>query len=157
MVSRDKLMPLSLIALAAAGACVQRTDVAAEERTIRDLEKRWVQAVAAKDTAAIANMYAEDAEFLVPDAPRVSGRAAIRAAWAQLLQAPNLAFHFEPTKVVVSSAGDIAYETGSYHLAHDLPKGRRFEDAGKYVVAWRKVGNEWKVVYDIFNSDKPPS
>jgi uncharacterized protein (TIGR02246 family) len=151
-----KLLHMCLLALAAvAGACVQRTDVAAEERAIRDLDKKWVEAVAVKDTVAVTNMYAEDAEFLVPEAPRVSGRAAIRSAWAQLLQAPNLAFHFEPTRVFVSSAGDIAYETGSYHLAYDLPKGKRLEDVGKYVVAWRKLGNEWKVQYDIFNSDKP--
>ena len=34
--------------------------------------------------------------------------------------------------------------------------GDRFgEDVGKYVVVWRKVGDEWKAAADIFNSDKP--
>jgi len=31
------------------------------------------------------------------------------------------------------------------------------EQPGKFVVTWRKVGGNWKVQYDIFNSDKPPA
>jgi len=162
----DGLLQASLLALAAAvGGCVQRADVATEERVIRDLDKKWVQAVAAKDTTAIANTYAEDANFLAPGAPRASGRAAVRQAWVGLLKAPNLVLTFEPTKITIASSADIAYETGSYHLGYDLPKAkrvkgraapksRRLEDTGKYVVAWKKVNGEWKVQYDIFNSDK---
>src|SRR5207247_8545314 len=52
----DGLLQVTLLAVAAAvNACVQRADVATEERLIRDLDKKWVQAVAAKDTTAIAN------------------------------------------------------------------------------------------------------
>ena len=161
----DGLLQASLLALAAAvGGCVQRADVATEERVIRDLDKKWVQAVAAKDTTAIANTYAEDANFLAPGAPRASGRAAVRQAWVGLLKSPNLVLTFEPTKITIASSADIAYETGSYRLGYDLPKpkrvkgrvakARRVEDTGKYVVAWKKVNGEWKVQYDIFNSDK---
>src|SRR3989441_8146337 len=150
------LLRLGLIALTAAtGACVERADVATEERVIRDLDKKFLRAVAAKDTLAIGNIYAEDGEFLPQGAPRVTGRAAIRSAWAQFLKTPNLSLSFEPTKVVVSSMGDMVSETGSYRLAMDGPKGQRVEDVGKYVVAWKKVNDGWKVQYDIFNSDKP--
>jgi len=160
-----RLFPVGLIALAAvASGCVQRADVATEERVIRDLDKKWVQAVGAKDTAAIANVYAVDAEFLAPGAPRAGGRAAVRQAWVGLLKAPNLVLTFEPSKITIASSADIAYETGSYRLGYDLPKAkrvkgkvarsRRVEDTGKYVVAWKKVNGEWKVQYDIFNSDK---
>src|SRR5438445_4330267 len=162
-----RLFPVGLIALGAvASGCVKGADVATEERVIRDLDKKWVQAVAAKDTAAIANVYAVDAEFLAPGAPRAGGRAAVRQAWVGLLKAPNLVLTFEPSKITIASSADIAYETGSYRLGYDLPKARRvkgraapksrrLEDTGKYVVAWKKVNGEWKVQYDIFNSDKP--
>lgn len=145
---------LTLAALTAAAGCARQADIAAEERVIRELDKKWVQAVAAKDTLTIGAMYAEDGEFLPPGAPRITGRAALRAAWAQFLQAPNLSLTFEPSKVVVASAGDIAYETGSYRLAMDGPKGRRIEDTGKFVVTWKKVNGAWKATLDIFNSDK---
>jgi ketosteroid isomerase-like protein len=61
---------------------------------------------------------------------------------------------FEPAKIVVSSAGDVAYQTGTYTLSMDCPKGHRVEDMGKFIVAWKRVGNEWKAALDIFNSDK---
>jgi uncharacterized protein (TIGR02246 family) len=148
--------PLLAVAVASAlGACAPQVDTAAEEKGIRELDKKWVQAVAAKDTTAIGNVYAEDGDFLPQGAPRVSGRSAIRSAWAQLVRAPNVSLTFESTKVVVSSAGDIAYETGTYKLGMDGPKAKRIEDSGKFVVAWKKVNGEWKVAYDIYNSDRP--
>lgn len=143
-----------LLAIAVSG-CAPRVDVAAEEGAIRDIAKRWVEAVAAKDTMAIGNVYAEDAVFLPANAPRVSGRPAIRSAWAGLFQSPNLSLRFAPDAIVVSTAGDIAYEVGTYHLGMDGPRGQRIEDVGKYVVTWKKVAAEWQATADIFNSDKP--
>ena len=155
------MRPVSLIfaltTAATVGGCARQPDVAAEERTIRELERRWVQAVAAEDTTAIGNVYAEDGEFLPPGTPRVSGRAAVRSAWAALLKAPNLSLTFEASKVVVSSAGDLAIATGPYKLRLDGPKGQRIEDAGKFVEVWTRVNGEWKVLGNIFNSDKPPT
>ena len=147
---------LSALALVAAlGGCARPVDVVAAERAIRELDKTWVQAIAAQDTMAIANIFAEDGEFLPPGAPRVSGRAAVRSAWAQLVKAPHLSLTFEPAKVVVASAGDIAYASGRYQLGMDGPKGQRIEDVGKFVEAWKRVSNDWKVQYAILNSDKP--
>ena len=155
------MRPMNLIFVlttaATLGGCARRADVAADERIIREQEKMWVQAVAAKDTTAIGNVYAEDGEFLPPGAPRVSGRAAVRSAWVGILKAPNLSLTFESSKVVVSSAGDLAVATGPYKLGLDGPKGQRIEDAGKFVEAWTRVNGEWKVLGNIFNSDKPPT
>jgi len=147
----------ALTTAASLGGCARQPDIAGEERTIRELERQWVQAVAAKDTTAIGNIYAEDGEFLPPGAPRVSGRAAVRSAWAALLKAPNLSLTFASSKVVVSSAGDLAVATGPYQLGMDGPKGQRIADAGKFVEAWTRVNGEWKVLGNIFNSDKPPT
>lgn len=154
------MRPVSLLlaipTAASVCGCARHTDIAAEERAIHGLEKRWVQAVAVKDTTAIGDIYAEDGEFLPPGAPRVSGRASVRSAWGALLKAPNLSLVFESSKVVVSSAGDLAVATGPYTLGMDGPKGQRIEDTGKFVEAWTRVNGEWKVLGNIFNSDKPP-
>ena len=152
------MRPVSLIfaltTAASVGGCARHADVAAEQRTIRELERKWVQAVAAKDTTAIGNVYAEDGEFLPPGAPRVGGRAAVRSAWAAILKAPNLSLNFESSKVVVSSAGDLGIATGAYQLGMDGPKGQRIEDVGKFVEAWTHVNGEWTVLGNIFNSDR---
>ena len=141
-------------ALVITAACAPTVDRAAEEQAIRDLDREWVAAVAAGDTLAIANFYAEDSYFMPPNAPRVDGRGAIRGAWAEMLQSPNVSLTFAPTDIVIAEAGDMAYDIGTYNLGLDGPDGR-IEDTGKYVVVWRKVNGEWKVMVDMFNSDNP--
>src|SRR5256886_9832527 len=155
------MRPMSLIfavtTAASLGGCARQPDGGAEERTIRGLEKQWVQAVAAKDTTAIGNVYAEDGEFLPPGTPRVSGRAAVRSAWAAILKAPNLSLTFESSKVVVSSAGDLAVATGPYQLGLDGPKGQHIEDTGKFVEAWTRGNGDRTALCTVFNSDKQPT
>ncbi len=132
---------------AAAGSTVQ-------EQLIRELEAKWVAAVAAKDIAAIARIYTADGMFLAPNAPLVEGREAIAEAWAGLLGLPGISLTFEPTRIEVSESADLASDVGTYALAFDSDGGR-IEDQGKYVVVWKKVSGAWKVLADIFNSNLP--
>jgi uncharacterized protein (TIGR02246 family) len=138
----------------AACATAPRVNLQSEEQAIRDLDRRWVEAVAAKDVTTAVDMYAPDAYFMAPNAPLASGQSAIRPMWAELLQAPNLNLTFSPTKIEVSKAGDLAYDVGTYRLAYDGPQGR-VDDEGKYTVVWRKVDGQWKVAADMFNSNAP--
>ncbi len=48
----------------------------------------------------------------------------------------------------------MAYDYGWYTFAFDTDNGR-FEDKGKYIVVWKKVGGAWKVAADIFNTNLP--
>ena len=50
----------------------------------------------------------------------------------------------------------MALDRGTYSLTI-APDGTAQTDTGKYVVVWRKIGREWKVAADIFNSDLPAS
>jgi len=136
-------------------ACAPAVDYAAEEQRIRDLDQRWVEAVAAGDAATIVTFYAEDGYFMAPNQPQAHGREAIQAAWAGLFQLPNARLTFGPTEIGTAKAGDLAYDIGTYNLAFDGPAGR-VEDNGKYVVVWEKTdAGEWKVLADIFNSNQP--
>ena len=139
--------------LVAAGAST-RHDARSEEGAIRDLDRKWSEAVAARDLDGAVAHYAEDASFLAPNAPAASGKAAIRAAWKDLLQSPGLSLTFAPVSVKVAHAGDMAYEIGSYRLGMDAPGGHT-EDDGKYVLVWTRVGGDWRVTADIFNSNRP--
>lgn len=132
---------------AAAGAMVQ-------EQLIRELDAKWVAAVAAKDVDAIARIYTVDGMFLAPNAPLVEGREGIAEAWAGLLGLPGISFTFEPTRIEVSASADLASDVGTYSLAFDADGGR-VEDQGKYVLVWKKVNGAWKVLADIFNSNLP--
>jgi ketosteroid isomerase-like protein len=154
---RSNRMPLLCLVLLAptAARCARPVDTAAEERVLRDLDKKWVQATLAKDTIAIGNVYAEDAEFLPPNQPAVSGRAAIRTAWGQFLRPmSHLTLSLTSSRFVVSPSGDFAYDAVTYTLGYDLPNGKHYDDVGKGVAVWKKVNGQWKAALDIFNSDK---
>jgi uncharacterized protein (TIGR02246 family) len=147
------LCALALAACATRVSSVSEGSLATEEQTIRDLDRQWVAAVAAKDVERTRAFYAPDAVFMAPNAPTASGDA-LRAAWAQMLGMPNLALTFSPTQVRVSGDGTMAYDVGTYSFAFDGPHGR-VQDQGKYLVVWRKVGGQWKAAADMFNTNAP--
>jgi|SRR3954447_657422 uncharacterized protein (TIGR02246 family) len=131
-------------------------DAGADERAIRGQVDRWLQLVKAKDAAAIAELYAEDGAVMPPNAPIGKGRAAIQQTWASMMNTPGFNLTFNPEQIVVSSSGDMALDRGTYQLMI-APSGKAQNDTGKYVVVWRKIGNEWKAAADIFNSDGSPA
>jgi uncharacterized protein (TIGR02246 family) len=131
-------------------------DTGADEQAIRGHVARWLELVKAKDAAGIAELYAEDGAVMPPNAPIGKGRAAIKQTWASMMQTPGFGLTFVPEQIIVSSSGDMALDRGTYTL-NFAPDGTAQTDTGKYVVVWRKVGGEWKVAADIFNSDRSAS
>ena len=131
-------------------------DTGADELAIRGHVDRWLQLVKAKDAAGIAELYAVDGTVMPPNAPIGKGRAAIQQTWASMMRTPGFGLTFVPEQIVVSSSGDMALDRGTYSLTI-APDGTTQADTGKYVVVWRKIGREWKVAADIFNSDLPAS
>jgi uncharacterized protein (TIGR02246 family) len=132
---------------------IAAVDARADEQAIRGQVDRWLQLVKARDAAGIAELYAEDGAVMPPNAPIGKGRAAIQQTWASMMQTPGFALTIAPEQIVVSASGDMALDRGTYGLTI-APNGTRQTDTGKYVVVWRKIGNEWKAAADIFNSDR---
>ena len=131
-------------------------DTGADDQAIRGHVDRWLQLVKAKDAAGIAELYAEDGAVMPPNAPIGKGRTAIQQTWASMMGTPGFDLTFTPEQILVSSSGDMALDRGTYRLTI-TPDGGSQTDTGKYVVVWRKIGREWKVAADIFNSDLPAS
>ena len=131
-------------------------DTGADEVAIRGHVDRWLQLVKAKDAAGIAELYTEDGAVMPPNAPIGKGRAVIEKTWASMMATPGFGLSIVPEQILVSSSGDMALDRGTYSLTI-APVGTTQTDTGKYVVVWRKIGREWKVAADIFNSDLPAS
>ncbi len=146
---------LSLLALTTDAAVAQQSaEPDADEQRIRELDRRWVEAVQAGDFETAGSMYAEDGLIMPPNAVQGEGTGAAAQFWKAVTELPNVAMDFGPTEIEVAEAGDMAYEIGTYTLSFDGEQGR-VEDRGKYVVVWTKEDGEWKVAADIFNSDVP--
>lgn len=134
---------------------VDSAAIAQAEERIHQLNEGWVQAVAQGDTAAIVNLYAEDGRLMPPGQESVVGHEALRNAWAGLISMTDT-LTFSSDVLEVSPSAAMAYDIGTYRLVRTTPEGEQARDRGKYVVVWEKVGGEWKVAADIFNSSQPP-
>jgi uncharacterized protein (TIGR02246 family) len=150
---------LTLILLAAAcGPATPPDNRAADVTALRDLDAQWAKTTATNDVDAIVAYYSDDASLLPSDAPIVTGKQAIRAAWAAML-APGVSLSWTADKVEAARSSDLAYMTGNYTMStkQSLSKAPVTEQ-GKYVEVWKKQADgKWKVVADIFNSDAPAS
>jgi uncharacterized protein (TIGR02246 family) len=149
--------PIYLLAAAVAAACATtpRVDVASEDAAIRAINRQMEQGVASRNADAIARLYAADGVLMIPNMPVARGQAAIREAWVGLLP-PNGSLSLTPTKIDIASSGELATDAGTYTFSYTGDQGPTTE-RGKYLVQFRKVGTEWKIAHDIFNSDLAPA
>ena len=117
---------------------------------LNKLAAEWAAAFNAKDAAKIASFYADDAVVMPPNLPMVKGRANIEAHFKGEIQQGATNFQLKPVESAIS--GSQAFEAGTSTMT--LPGGQI--DVGKYLVVLKRVGNDWKIAYDIYNSDAPP-
>jgi uncharacterized protein (TIGR02246 family) len=124
--------------------------LAQDRTTIEKLNETWTAAFNKGDAAAVAAMYIEDAYVLPPGAEMVKGRAGIEAFWREATQQMGDA---KLTTVDLLPLGPgAAREIGTVSLKTKNQASQ--EIAGKYVVVWLKVGADWKLAADIWNSNK---
>ena len=124
--------------------------LAQNKATIEKLNDVWTAAFNKGDAAAVAALYTEDAYVLPPGSAMVKGRAAIEAFWRQAAQQMTDA---KLTTVDVLPLGrSVAREVGTVTLRTKSQPPQ--EVVGKYVVVWRKIGRDWKLATDIWNTDK---
>jgi ketosteroid isomerase-like protein len=133
---------------------VPQVDTAAEALAIRELDRQWQAAVEARDIEACLRFYAPGAVEMQPSTPAIAGLPAIRAWFESGLLQPGITNVFTSDTIEVAASGDLAYDRGTYRFSMETPDGR-VEDVGKYLMIWKKIDGEWKVIADISNSDRP--
>ena len=124
--------------------------VAENKATIEKLNELWTAAFNKGDAAAVAALYAEDAYVLPPGSTMVKGRAAIEAFWRQAAQ--QMGDAKLTTADVLPLGRSAAREIGTVTLKTKSQPPQ--EVVGKYVVVWRKIGRDWKLATDIWNTNK---
>ena len=130
---------------------------AADQKTIRDGEVAWAGEWASKDLDKITAHYADDASVMVPDAPLMKGKDAIRTGLKGMIADKNLSLSFTTTSVDVAKGGDLAYSQGTYAMTMTNPKTKKpVSERGKYATVYKKqTDGAWKAVADINNADAP--
>lgn len=132
-------------AAAATSPATATADPAADRAAIEALTASYQTADRAGDHAAVAALYADDAVIHPADKPAARGRAALDAYFAANDAEPQ-DITFTTQDIVVSEAGDMAYEVGTT----TTPSG-----SGKYLTVYRKADGRWQIVGDAWSSDAP--
>jgi uncharacterized protein (TIGR02246 family) len=108
-------------------------------------------AAAAKgDGAALAALYASDAQVMPAASDPIRGRKAIQKFWQGALESGVAAVGLKTIEVF--GHGPTATEVGEYELRD---KADKVLDHGKYIVVWKKVGGDWKLLRDMFSTNVP--
>lgn len=122
---------------------------AADEAAIRELDKEWTAAAQAKDPAKFASFYADDAVLMLEATPLISGKVAISESLGAMMQDPNFALTFAPTRIDVARSGDLASDQGIFEMTNSDQKTKKpVVTKGKYVVVWKKQDGTWKAIVD---------
>lgn len=110
----------------------------------------------ADDAIKTAYYYSNRALFMPPNQAKVSGRAAVKEYYKSFAQVYSDYAASTNTLVVDNK---MAYETGSYIITVLIPGATEtYVDRGKYLCIWqREDDGKWKILYDIYNTDLPPS
>jgi ketosteroid isomerase-like protein len=149
---------LAVVIVAASFGPVSAQKPNAAEEAIRAADQGWARVFGAKDLKASVDYCADDASFMAPNAPMAVGKQAISQSFAFFFSLPDIKLNWHPTKIEVARSGELGYSSGAYEMSFKDPAGKPGNDKGKYVTIWKKQQDgSWKVIYDIFNSDLPPT
>jgi ketosteroid isomerase-like protein/quercetin dioxygenase-like cupin family protein len=129
--------------------CAPAANVEAEQTALLAADREWSQSTT--DLEKFVSYFAADATVYSPGAPAVTGGDAIRKTIGEMMAAPGFALSWTPAEAVVAASGDIGYTSGAYEM-----KAAGASEKGKYVTVWKKEGDAWKVIEDIFNADTAP-
>ena len=125
------------------------------EPVLSKLAADWAAGFNAKDCQKVASLYADDGALMPPSEPATRGRTAIEA-WCKGALASGMG-DMAITPVESAISGGQAFEAGTYTVSIKGASGPVMTDRGKYVTVFKLVGGQWRITYDIFNSDLPPA
>jgi uncharacterized protein (TIGR02246 family) len=140
---------MSRIAVLAGCLAAAATPAFAQSKAmIQKLDDAWGAAFNKGDAAEVAAMYTQDAYVLPPGADMVTGRRAIEALWRN-----------EMKQIGDVKCKPIAVKRLGLRAAREIGtctfKTKPAEEGTiKYAVVWEKEGRQWKLLQDIWNTNK---
>ena len=127
----------------------QTFDLKNAKTEIETSNKEFMAFVAAGDSVGLANLYTQDAKFMMNGAPSFIGKENIQSIFSGIINSGIS--RVDLVTVEVWGNENLITEEGELTLY----AGENVADKGKYMVLWKKVDGNWKLFRDIFNSDMP--
>ncbi|MEM6686748.1 MAG: nuclear transport factor 2 family protein [Bacteroidota bacterium] len=100
--------------------------------------------------AMIGASYTEDAKIFPQRGDIISGVSAIINYWTLPKGVKTTGHKITPSEITI--VGDTAYDYGYYEGTTVRDNGEQNSWKGKYVIVWKRIGGNWKIYLDIWNS-----
>ena len=149
---RFTLLTIIALAIVVAGGCGRshRVNLSDEQAAIRRTDADWLTAAASHDVNRALPFWADDAIILVPGAPTIVGKEAIRKYVTESFATPGFSITWKTEKVEISQSGDLAYSTGTNRVSLNGPDGESLTEEGRGVTVWKKqTDGSWRCVLDV--------
>jgi len=131
---------------------------ASQASTLVDLAKTreaWVRDLRTKQLEAILKLYAPDAVFLQPTGERITGPAALRTLFQNIIGTFNsdLTLHGQN----METSGDLAYDSGDFQeTLTTIATGAKITSKGSYIIIFkRQPGGAWRIVQHVWTGVPP--
>ena len=118
-------------------------------RILENIEA-FSQHVMNSDYDQIAACYTVDGKIFPANRDIISGTEPVRAYW--VLPEGMRIVHHKITPSEIKIIGKEAYDYGYYEGTTRRANGEEVSWKGKYVIVWKRVGKDWKIYLDIWNS-----
>jgi ketosteroid isomerase-like protein len=129
-----------------------------QQQTLANLARNreeWVQYLHTKQLEPILKFYAPDAAFLQPNGDRITGSAALRSLFQNIMASftSDLTLHSRN----LEASGDLAYDSGDFEeLLTNVATGAKIASKGSYVVIYKRQSDgSWKIVQHVWTGTPP--
>jgi ketosteroid isomerase-like protein len=142
-------------ALLAVASCAPTVDIAAERALLVEADRRYIETANAGDVEGLTALYADRATRYPPDGEPTSGPEAMRAFAEALASTPGFHLTATPLELEISRSGDMGYTLNELQLTTTGPDGTPVVQRLRDFHSWRKEGDRWEIVVDIWHVMTP--
>jgi uncharacterized protein (TIGR02246 family) len=123
-----------------------------DEQAIRALHRAWGEASHARDLTRILELVTEDCVFLMPGAPPIEGKAAVRALYQQMFAQWSESEIRQDSRIdEIGVAGDWAYWRGTDAITITPPGATPLRASGFGMGILRREPDGWRFARGINN------
>jgi ketosteroid isomerase-like protein len=152
------LRPISVLIMLAVLAPALIPPVTAQDSTRKTLTKlrdAWVEDLRTKQLEPILKVYAPDAAFLQPTGERITGSAALRGLFQNILATFDSDLTLRSEKLEAS--GELAYDSGDFQENLTvISTGVIVASKGSYTLIYKhQLSGDWQIVQQVFTGTPP--
>ena len=122
---------------------------------LAEIREAWVQDLRTKQLEPILDFYSSDAAFLLPNGERITGDAALRGLFQNIMAAfdSDLTLHSKN----LETSGDLAYDSGDFEeTLTNRANGSKIASKGSYIIIFKRQANgSWKIVQHVWTGIPP--